>query len=45
MTKRASIRHRYLECKAYVFAHLANRRFKKQMRSKAATVSAMPQDT
>jgi hypothetical protein len=44
MTKRASLRHRYLECRAYVFAQLANRMFKRQMRSKAATDSAMPQD-
>ncbi|MBL6814406.1 MAG: hypothetical protein ISQ65_04150 [Pseudomonadales bacterium] len=44
MTKRASHRHWYLECKAYVFAQLANRVFKKHMRSKAAAVSAMPQD-
>ena len=34
MTKRAGIRHRYLELKAYLFAHLANRMIKKQMRSK-----------
>jgi len=34
MTKRAGFRHGYLELKAYLFAHLANRMFKKQMRSK-----------
>lgn len=44
MTKRARLRHRYLECKAYVVAQLANRMFKKQMRNKAATVGAMSQD-
>ena len=34
MTKRTGIRHWYLELNAYLFAHLANRMFKKQMRSK-----------
>ena len=34
MTKRTGIRHGYLESKAYLFAHLANRMFKKQMRRK-----------
>ena len=34
MTKRAGFRHGYLELKAYLFAHLANRMFKKQMLSK-----------
>ena len=34
MTKRAGIRHGYLELKAYLIAHLANRMIKKQMRSK-----------
>ena len=39
MTKRAGIRHGYLELKAYLFAHLANRMFKKQMRSKVEAVA------
>ena len=34
MTKRAGIRHGYLELKAHLYAHLANRMIKKQMRSK-----------
>lgn len=34
MTKRAGIRHEYLELKAYLYAHLANRMFKRQMRRK-----------
>ena len=34
MTKRTGIRHWFLELKAYLFAHLANRMFKKQMRRK-----------
>ena len=34
MTKRTGIRHWFLELKAYLFAHLANRMFKKQMLSK-----------
>ena len=34
MTKRAGIRHGYLELKAYLFAHLASRMFKTQMRRK-----------
>ena len=34
MTKRAGIRHWYLELKAYLFDDLANRMIKKQMRSK-----------
>lgn len=34
MTKHAGIRHSCLELKAYLFAHIANRMIKKQMRSK-----------
>ena len=34
MTKRAGIRHGYMELNAYLFAHLAIRMIKKQMRSK-----------
>ena len=34
MTKRAGIRHGYLELKAYLIAHLANRMFKRQMHRK-----------
>ena len=34
MTKHAGIRHGYLELKAHLYAHLANRMIKKQMRSK-----------
>ena len=34
MTKRAGIRRWYLELKASLLAHLANRIFKKQKRSK-----------
>ena len=34
MTERAGIRHWYSGLKAYLFAHLANRMIKKQMRSK-----------
>ena len=34
MTKRAGIRHEYLKLKGYLFAHLANRMFKRQMHRK-----------
>ena len=34
MTKRAGIRHEYLKLKSYLFAHLANRMFERQMRRK-----------
>ena len=44
MTERLGLRLGYLECNACVFAQLANRMLKQQLRTKAAAVSARPQD-
>ena len=35
MTRRSSIRHKYLELRAYVFARIANRMFGNKQTSKA----------
>ena len=44
MTRRSAIRHKYLELRAYAFAHIANRMFVNKHTGKADTAEGSNND-